>query len=413
MFVYVARQPIFDASFEVIAYELLYRDSKANIYNQHLTDTVATSILLLNSYLSVGMNLLTDNKKGFINFGPQLIMEDIPELLSNERIIIELLESVVPDKALIKKLTHLKKAGYTIALDDYIYGYPYTEFIEIADIIKVDFIANNRNNIRKICTQLKPYNKILLAEKIETLEEFQWAKSLGFEFFQGFFFSKPIIIESKKLTGTTYNFMTILKELDQPLPDYKKISTIIETDVIMTFKILTLVNSSYALVDNVSSIQHAISILGIDAFTKWFTLATIHQLGNNKPHELVKLAMIRMKFLENVGEFSVFKQHVHPLRLIGLLSVIDALTGSSLDKVLQQLPLSKNIKDTLLGKETLYSTIYLLILNYEKGNFTQANALSTVINLDFTRFPDLYQDAIEWTDKLFDYLESIHPEKKE
>lgn len=404
MNIYVARQPIFDCQGDVIAYELLYRDNEANFYANNLQDSVATSILLLNSYLNFGISLLTDNKKGFVNFGPNLILEDIPKLLSKETIVIELLESVKPTKELINKIIQLKEEGYIIALDDYVSGYPYEELLDLCDIIKVDFIDNTEHQIRRICGELKAKNKILLAEKVETQEEFDWASKIGFEFFQGYFFAKPVVISSKKLEGTAYNYMQILKELDQPVPDYIKISNVIESDASLAYKLLKLVNSSFSLVDNINSIQHCLSILGIEAFQKWFTLATLHQLSQNKPSEVLKVAMIRMKFMESIGNFSVFKQHIHALRLIGVLSVIDCLLEKPLDEILDELPISKQIKDTLLLQPTIYSGAYSLILDYEKGDFEGAMKHADNIKLDFGLFPNLYVDAIKWSEELFSFL---------
>ena len=406
MDIYVARQPIFDKSGETVAYELLYRDNEHNFYNNSLSDTVATSVLLLNSYLNFGMTLLTDNKKGFINFGPNLILDDIPKLLSKERVVIELLESVKPDMQLIRKLKELKSLGYIIALDDYLISYPYDELFDLCDIIKVDFIGNSEAQLRHIIKKLLPKNKILLAEKIETKEQFTWASQNGFEFFQGYFFARPVIMKNKKLESTSIRYIQILEELSHAVPDYKKITDIIETEVSLTYKLLKLVNSSFSLVDNISSIQHCISILGIDAFEKWFTLATIHQLGSNKSSELVKLSMIRMKFMETIGESSIFKQHIHALRLIGVLSAIDALLQRSMSDIVVELPIDKNIKDTLLGYATLYSSVFNIVLCYERGEFDEAKKIAQIIKLDFNLFPEIYYASVTWAERLFEFLNS-------
>lgn len=245
MNVYGARQPIFDRTHEVIAYELLYRSNEKNFYDASLRDSVATSILLLNSYLSFGLNHLTQEKKAFVNFGPMLILDDVPRLLNKNKVVIELLESVVPTKELLTKIEGYKRDGYIIALDDYISGYPHKEILELADIVKVDFRANTDMDIRRICVELKDMNKILLAEKVETKEEFEWAKRIGFEFFQGYFFAKPTIVKKKRLTGAAYHYVEIMKELDEPEPKYKKITEIIESEVSLTYKLLKLVNSSF------------------------------------------------------------------------------------------------------------------------------------------------------------------------
>ncbi|MBN2221146.1 MAG: EAL domain-containing protein [Vallitaleaceae bacterium] len=404
MDLYVARQPIFDRTKEVIAYELLYRDSKDNVYNMNLNESSATSILLLNSYLNFGMNLLTDNKRGFINFGPDLILEDVPHLLSQNQVVIELLETVKPDRHLLEKIRYLKTEGYIIALDDYVIDYPYQEIIDLCDIIKVDFRANSTHEIKIITNFLAEQNKILLAEKVESYEEFEFALRLGYEFFQGYFFCRPILEKQKKLNGLSYRYMQIQEELVKKEIDYKAISTLIESEVTISYKLLKLVNSSFSLINDVNSIQHALSILGIDAFQKWFSLAIIHQLGDNKPNELITVAMLRMRFMELISENSVFVQHIHSLRLIGILSVIDALLEQPMDDLMKQLPLSDSIKDTLLQKPSLYLAAFQLVLSYENGDFDKVSDYAQQIQIDFSQLPNIYLSAVNWAEELNDFL---------
>jgi len=404
MNVYVARQPIFDRLNEVVAYELLYRDSEQNFYNNSLSDSVATSVLILNSYLNIGMSLLTDNKRGFINFGPNLILDDIPNLLSQERIVIELLESVKPDDDLVRKLKELRNQGHIIALDDYVYGYPYTELVDQCHIVKVDFLLNTHQDIRKICKELSQKKKLLLAEKVETKEDFEWAKQLGFDYFQGYFFAKPSIISTKSIDGTAYNYLQILEELECAEPDYSKISQIIETEIPLAYKLLKLVNSSFSFVNDINSIQHCLSILGINAFSKWFNLVTIHQLGSSKPNETVKLGIFRMRFFENLGLNSHLIHHCHSLRLIGLLSILDCLMEKTMDELLDSLPIAGSIKNTLLFQPTPFTGMYKLVLAYEKGDFDRALVEAELLHINATLLPKLYQEAVTWSEDITTFL---------
>lgn len=404
MDLYVARQPIFDRSKEVVAYELLYRDSKENVYHMNLNESSATSILLLNTYLNFGINLLTDNKRGFINFGPELILEDVPHLLSPNQVVIELLETVKPDRHLLDKIHYLKREGYIIALDDYVINYPYQEILDVCDIIKVDFRANSLHDIKVITNFLSTQNKILLAEKVETYEEFEFAARLGYEFFQGYFFCRPIIEKHKKLSGLSYRYLQIQEELFKKEIDYKAISSLIESEVTISYKLLKLVNSNFSLINNVSSIQHALSILGIDAFQKWFNLAMIHQLGDNKPNELITTAMIRMTFMEMIGENSLLIQHTNSLRLIGILSVIDALLEQPMELLLLHLPLSDSIKNTLLGNPSLYRAAFQLVLSYENADFQSVEGYASQIHIDFAKLPNFYAKSVALAEELNDFL---------
>lgn len=405
MNVYIARQPIFDINQEVVAYELLYRDNETNAFNPSITNSVATSILLVNSHLTFGMDNLVYDKKAFINFGENLIMQDIPSLLSKSRIIIEILETVKPTKEILSKVIELKEKGYLIALDDYTSDYPYEELVELADIIKVDFVLNTPNQIREILCDPNVANKHLLAEKVETKDEFEWAKRMGFAYFQGYFFAKPTILKEKNVAKIVYRVTDVMHELTRPYPDYKKLADIIQLDVALTYQILRLVNSKFTLVNNISSIQHAISMLGITSFKKWFYMSVVHQLGKNKPSELVKLSLTRMRMMEQLAIYSVFSQHVESLKFIGLLSTIDALVERSMYDILKTLPVSNVIKDTLLQKFTIYSGIFKLCLHYEKGEFEDAEIISSHIGIDFKKLPDIYIGSVSWAEEVCNYMD--------
>ena len=401
---YIARQPIFDKTSHTVAYELLYRHTHLNYFDGTIDDSAATSIVLVNSYLNFGLKLISEHKLCFINFNADLILQDIPLLLSPEQTVIELLETVKPTPEILEKLIILKSKGYLLALDDYVFDYPYQEIFNLCDIIKVDFLINPREKLPSVCKYLKENHKLLLAEKVETESDFKYAVKLDFDYFQGYFFSHPIMLKKKKMVPLYQNYLLILAEMQKEEPSYDTVTRIIETDISLTYRLLKLVNSSYSLVHDIKSIKHALAILGINHFSKWFTLATINQLAINKADELVKTSIFRMRFMENLGELSVFFNEVSSLRMIGVLSVLDAILEQPMEDLLSDLPLSDDIKNTLLMKETKYLTLYSLMLTYEKAEFEKAQSLCEKIDLDFSLFPDLYLNAISWADELFDYL---------
>ncbi len=401
---YIARQPIFDKHSHTIAYELLYRHTNANYFDGTIDDSAATSIVLVNSYLNFGLKLISEHKLCFINFNADLILQDIPLLLSPEQTVIELLETVQPTSEILEKLIQLKSKGYLLALDDYTFDYPYKEIFDLCDIIKVDFLLNPKEKLSTIRTHLKENHKLILAEKVETEIDFEYAAKLGFDYFQGYYFSHPIMLKKKKMNPLYQNYLLILAEMQKEEPNYNTVTRIIETDVSLAYRLLKLVNSSYSLVSDVKSIKHALAILGINHFSKWFTLATINQLSQDKPDELIKTSIFRMKFMENLGESSRFHSHLSSLRMIGVLSVLDAILEQPMEELLVDLSLAENIKNTLLLKETLFSDLFNLMLAYERAEFESAQKLCKKIDLDFSSFPDLYLNAISWSDELFDYL---------
>jgi c-di-GMP-related signal transduction protein len=404
MDIFIARQPIFDRLNNVYAYELLYRTGEVNSFDQSVTDNVATSILLMNSHFNFGIEHLVGKSKAFINFDLHLIKADIPRLLNKDNVVIELLETIVPDRSFIRKIKELKALGYTIAIDDFVEGYEYEEVINICDIIKVDFFGNTEEQIKAICKKYKAQGKLMLAEKVETLEVYEWAKKIGFDLFQGYFFSKPAIVKSKGMHDNAIQYIKLIEELAAPEPDYKRISRIIEVDITLTYKLLKLVNSSYSLVTNIESITHALSILGIKSFEKWLSLATVQNLGSEKPSEIVKISMIRSHFLEAIALKSHLKKHASDLSLIGILSVIDVLLEKPMESIVLDLPLSDNIKRSLLLEDNTYSPILQIAFAYEKGDFHLLESPCSSINYDIKQLSKDYAHAVIWAEDLFKYM---------
>lgn len=405
MDIFIARQPIFDRSNNVVAYELLYRNNSNNFFDFSVSSNVATSILLLNSYFSYGIDNLIGNETAYINFSKSLINNDIPLLLDEKNVVIELLEAIKPDYYFINKLKVLKENGYKIALDDFTFCYPYEELINLADILKVDFLLNTKEQILHISYKYKKLGKILLAEKIETNEMFLWAKKLGFDLFQGYYFSKPVTIKRNIIPGSAYQYFRIISKINSEDPDFKEIASIIETDVSLTYKLLKLINSRFSLVSNVSSVQHALAILGINSFTKWLNLAIIQNTAIHKTPEIVKTALIRSRFMEMVALESSLKKHTDEIILIGILSIIDALLEMPMEKILDELPLSNEIKNTLLGKQTQYGVILNMVKTYERGDFNNLNNLCSTINFEVNKLPHIYCNSVKWGEELFDYMQ--------
>lgn len=406
MDIFIARQPIFDRYHKVFAYELLYRKNDSNAFDGSVASDVATSILLMNSYLSFGIQHLVGTKKAFINFDKQLILNDIPLLLNTEHVVIELLEDIIPDQKFINKIQTLKNNNYTLALDDYIESYAYPEVTELCDIIKVEFMGASRESIKKICSQLKSKGKQLLAEKVENRDEFEWAKSIGFDYFQGYFFSKPTMVKSKGIQDSSAQYMRLMSEMHVDEPDYKKIAQIIESDIALTYKLLKLVNSKFIQNKKINTIQHALSILGIKTSREWLSLAMIQSLSSVETNQLVITSMVRAHLLELIAKNSALEKQAQEMSLIGLLSVLDVLLEKNMEDLLVELPMSDDIKNTLLGYDTPYSCAYKLCLTYERGQFDRLESCSSLMGYDLTQLTTHYVQAVKWADELHMLLQS-------
>lgn len=406
MDIYVARQPIFNKDVNVIGYELLYRDSEKNFYNASVTSNVATAILLMNSYFHFGIDNLIGDKTAFINFDAHLIKAEIPQLLSTKNVVIEILEEIEPDAAIMEKFRKLRRDGYTIAIDDYIVDYPHQEVLPFCQIMKIDFRNNTLEEIEKILYKYKKQGKIFLAEKVETKEEYEWARDRGFDYFQGYFFSKPSMLKATELNVSSTQYIRLVEALYEKEPDYKKISKIIEIDVILTYKLLRIVNSNFSLGTQITSIHHALSILGIDAFTKWLSLAMVQNLGKASNTEVVKTAMIRSKMLERMAErSSILRGREDEISLLGILSVIDVLLQKPMKEVVNELPLSEDVRRTFLRQESIYLYPYELCLAYERGDFGHADKFTDIMDVHIREMAEDYIEAVKWSDELFGFMD--------
>lgn len=405
MDIFVARQPIFNRDNEIVAYELLYRNSLKNFFDESVNSSKATAILITNSYINIGMENLIEDKIGFINFDQTLINNEIPKLLNKDKVVIEVLETVIPDRKIMSNLINLKREGYTLALDDFTLEYQYMKTVPLYDIIKVDFIQTGLSGAEEIIKRFSNGKNKFLAEKVETAEEYNKAYELGYDYFQGYFFSKPQVVKSKSTSGIKYQYLRIKEEMQKEEPDFGEIERIIESDVDMSYKILKLVNT-FSLTSEVSSIRHAISILGLKEIDKWLNFIMLQNFTKEKPSELVKMSVIRSKFAELIAMNSDKRNQRYQASLIGLFSLIDAILGKTKEKVLSEIPMTEDVKKAImLDKSSTLYPIMDIILSYEEAEWDKIDEISKEIQLDVNKVPELYLQAIKWAD---DYLLKIN-----
>ena len=400
MDIYIARQPIFNRSYQVYAYELLYRDSLENVFKGNLSDNVATSLLLMHSYFSFGLDKLVGESKAFINFDKHLINHDVAELLDHKKVTIEILETVIPDGAFLKKLKRLKDKGYSIAIDDYVIDYAYKDILNYVDLVKVDFLENSREEIELLTKELKKRNLKLLAEKVESKEVFEWAKDIGFDYFQGYYFEKPSIQKQVSLNQNAMIYVRLMGELNAEVPDYKKLSDIILTDVALTYKLLKLANANAKPVSPIKSITQALAVLGVKRFRRWLSLAMVENMSSQETNELLKFGLIRSSLLQNISIHSNLTKHVEELSLLGILSILDGVLKMDMEKALEALPIDQVLKDTLLKKDTMYKPAMGLCFAYEKGAFESVDDYAKALNYDINLLPEHYVEAISWTERM-------------
>lgn len=400
MDVFVARHPIFDLNKDIFGYELLYRTGIKNNYFEGIDGDFASSSVIINSMLVIGFKTLTNNKKAFINFTENLIKQEVVTLLPKNLIVLEVLEDIKPTSEIINSLTKLKDLGFTIALDDFIYSNLNNPLIKLADFIKVDFKDSSIFEQKDIIRRIGNGKIKFLAEKIETYEEFERAKKIGYSYFQGYFFSKPSIVSSKDIPSNKLNYMQLIKELNDSEPDFLKISRIIERDVSLSFELLKLVNSSAFSFGNIKSISHAISLLGINEIKKWVYLVTLRKMVDNKPPEIITCGLFRAKFCELIAPIINLHERSSEMFLMGLFSIIDLLLDVPFKDILYSLPLSDDLKECLLGSQNTFRNVLEIALALENVDLNRIWVFSVAIGIDEKTIIKIYYQAIEWANKI-------------
>ena len=370
---FIARQPIFNKHKSLFAYELLYRaNEKRNFSDKtNLDGDQASKDVLINAIVVIGLRNLIDEKKAFINFTYNILKDkELLWHLPADDIVIEILESVEIDDEILELTKKLKSKGYTIALDDYKHSNReyYRRLFPYVDILKVDFMLNGKTDLEIIPKKFP--NKIVLAEKIETNEIFEFAKQSGYKLFQGFFFSKPQILKGKDISINSLINTKILEETNKENCELKKVAFLIESDVSLTYKLLKLINAPYYHHSKeIKSIMQAVALLGADEIKRWIYVSLLSKNRFEGVNEVVKNSLIRAKFCETLSDAFAHKFNKSEFFLAGMLSMIDVILQTKMEKILEQLPLSQNIKRALIYHENALYCVLDIFVKYEKGDW--------------------------------------------
>ena len=398
MKVYVARQPIFKKNKKLYGYELLFRGGMSNVFPDIDGDT-ATSKLLSNSFFNIGIDQLTGGKVAFINFTQELLIRKIPMMFPIENMMVEILEDVSPNKEVVNACLDISGAVYAIALDDFVFKNELKPLIKLANIIKIDFMLSPIEEIRQLVNMLKGYKIKLLAEKIETYDEFEKALSMGFTYFQGYFFSKPEILSSKEITPSKITLLQIVGEANKKDCSFDKLEKFINRDVSISYKLLRYINSAFfKRACEISTIKHAIVLLGEKEIKRFISLVTTAELASDKPDELVRTSIIRARFCELLCINSRNGTDVSEIFLMGLFSLIDAMLDNTMENIMKSLPLSKNIKQALIEAKGELVDYLRFVSYYETANWDQCSLINSKMRVDEDKIPEFYQDAVNWAD---------------
>ncbi len=389
--VFVARQPILGPTFKTIGYEVLYRNCE--IGQAIFTDeNVATATVLLNTYLDIGLEHVVGSHLAFLNIPKPFLVEHFCEALPKNQVVLEILENVEPVPQVLESLEGLSRQGYTIALDDFVLNDRSRPLLEFADIVKIDVLGKSEDQLQHEISHLRESRIRLLAEKVETVEEYEICKKLGFFYFQGYFFFRPDVIQGSEIPANRIALLELLGKIQDPHIPFKELVQHIRNDLALSYKVLRYVNSAYVgLPRRVESIDHAACMVGIDRIRTWATLIIMAR-GQTQAHEILVMALVRAKMCEQLGNH-LGASATEKYFTMGLLSVLETLYNSPMQDILDKLPLPDDIADALICEQGEMGAVLSCVKAYEAGQWMKLKSL----RLEPSTIRDCYLDAIDWS----------------
>lgn len=387
---FVGRQPIFDRDLNVFAYELLFRSGDGN--SAMITDgDKATANVLLNTFTDIGLETIAGKKKAFVNLTRKLLLGNNLSCLPADRVVLEILEDIEPDALVLEAVKQLAAQGYTIALDDFVYSADLEPLIGLADIVKIEFPLIPNEELPEHIQKLRDLGvQTILAEKLETQEEYELCKDLGCDLFQGYFFSRPQVVSQQKTHVNIGPIVRLMSELQNPDITVGEVEEIIQTDAQLSFKLLRFVNSANAATTRrIESLKQATTLMGIARLRSLASMLLMTGINESKPQELVGMAMVRGKMCEL---FAIALGKARPDRYytMGLLSLMDAMLDKPMEEVIPMLPLAADMNDALLSHEGELGEVLKSVIDYEKGENAEHGGL-TLQQMD-----EAYQSTLRW-----------------
>lgn len=394
---YIARQPIFDRSVNLFAYELLYRDSvKAATYSE--VNPMVSTATVVSGLLEIDVIQLIEAKLAFVNVDEKFLLHESIELLNPRMVIIELLESIVYSDFVIDRIDFLKRKGFRFALDDFDHRSHNAYVLSQVEFIKYDILSTPLDTISDSVAIAKTLKKKIVAEKVETYDVFLEAKAIGFDFFQGFFFAKPRVVgEIPKMSASYQTYLQLLSEIHTSEPSIPKMASIIEKDVKIAYRLLRLIGNKKL---SNQSIISAILHIGLEAMQRWLYLLLLQDSALEKPDELLRLSLQRSRFAELLSQNSKFKYRSSDVALMCLLSVIDTMMSTTMERALQPLGIDEQIKEAMIHHRGPYSCIYALVCLYEQLDNERIMRYCNEVGVNCMLITDYYVMSIRFSNDI-------------
>ncbi len=396
---FLARQPILDRRQEIYAYELLFRDGIQNSC-EGLNLEIASRAVLDTSFL-IGLEKITEGRRMFVNCPRDFLLQEQIFLFPPDRVVVELLETIKPDQEVVEACRRLRRQGYLIALDDFVETPDWTPLIELASFIKVDFRLTNSEEQNALSARHAGKGIRMLAEKVETPEEFAAGLRMGYSLFQGYFFCRPEMMHHHDLPSTKLAYLDLLRTATGPAFDIGMLAGRGERDPSITFRLLRYLNSAaFGFRAEIRSIPDALSLLGERELRKWFAVIAVGVLAEGKPDELMIVPLVRGRFCELIAAQAGLADQANDLFLLGLLSVMDAILDQPMEEILRELSVRQEIRDALVSHRGKYWDVLNVAIAVENADWEKINALEATLGVPEERLSPLYFSAVDWAGEL-------------
>jgi c-di-GMP-related signal transduction protein len=392
---FLARQPILTRDRKFFAYEILSRYGPENYCR--VTSGPSINVNAMDELFLMGVRTMTEGLPAFLNCTREFLLNDFLTLMPKELVVGEILETVAPDTDVLTACRRMKDQGYLLALDDYCDTPETQPFLELADFVKVDVLLTTFPEQRRVVEECHRRNIPALAEKVETDEQFRRCSDIGYDYFQGYFFCRPQIVQRRSVPANKSIYLELLAAANELFFNAQKISQLFRRDVSLSYRLLRYLNSPiFGFKAEIRSIPHALTLLGEVPLRKWISLVSVAALGDEVADSLLRLPLLRARFCELIGLKLEMHREANELFLLGLLSVMDALLNMRMADILAEIPIDPEISKALLGETSRYRPIFEVVLDYESGTWEQLANSARHIGLHEQFLPDLYLRSVRW-----------------
>lgn len=398
---YLARQPIIDNQQKIVGYELLFRRS-AEATNASFTDNhLATARVLANLLSNMGAEWLLGDKLAFINASTSMLMSDFFELLPANRAVLEVLETTHATPELLARCHELRTLGYRLALDDFELTPESAPLLAIANFIKLDIQKLNASGqLETLVRALENHPAQLIAEKVETQNEYSICKKLGVDYYQGYYFAHPETLSAKVINPAYAVVLELLNKVRTNV-EIADIESSFKRDVALAFKLLRYINSvGFGLSCEIQSLRHALAILGYQQLYRWLTLLLVTAGEGSTSPALMKTAVTRGRLTELLGTDMLETADCDNLFIVGVFSLLDAMLEMPMDEVLDKLYLPESISDALLHRQGLYGPFLDLTIACEDGDSDHIEQLALSLQLEPDKINQAHLAALAWVETL-------------